>query len=224
MVQVNVTNYGVALEAATGRASPGLYVDNATLPLAKKQGLRTMYAWGLYGWCGYTQPNYTGGECSNSTIGYQFEPAAVLVSDVPDLYLPQLIASIPDNAAFKNSSYLAGLTRPATWLLFFGTICAGLALITGPVKHHLTFMASSFFSIIGTMFLLIGASIWTSVISKAQDINKAVIILGTGDVPLGIVVSSGSTLWLFWAGFVLLAISTVPYTVSTWAYLKLAKR
>lgn len=39
----------VALNAATGVTSPGLYTDNASVPLGHELGLRNIYSWGLYG-------------------------------------------------------------------------------------------------------------------------------------------------------------------------------
>lgn len=39
----------VALNAATGVTSPGLYTDNASVPLGDELGLRNIYSWGLYG-------------------------------------------------------------------------------------------------------------------------------------------------------------------------------
>lgn len=53
----------------------------------------------------------------------------VLLSDTPEEYNIQTRTLVPNGTAFKNSSYLSGLTRPAFWLLFMGTICAGLALL-----------------------------------------------------------------------------------------------
>jgi len=219
MVEVNVTNYGIALEAATGVTAPGLYADNASLPLGESLGLRQLYDWGLYGFCAYlVEPGHTNqGLCSNRTFGYQWQPMNVLLNGTPDDYDIQTRTLVPNATAFKNSGYLAGLTRPAFWFLFLGTLCAGLCLIAGIIKNKFTFLASSFFSILGTLFLLIGSSIWTSVIGKAQTINTAVV---RGGVPLGINVSAGSALWLFWSAFVLLFLSTVPYTISTWAFIK----
>ncbi|KAG8960153.1 hypothetical protein FRC00_000819 [Tulasnella sp. 408] len=214
-VQVNVTNYGVALNAATGVTSPGLYTDNASVPLGDELGLRNIYSWGLYGYCAYL--NETAGQCGNQTFANEFRPMDVLLSDTPEAYSIQTRTLVPNATAFKNSSYLAGLTKPAFWLVFVATLCAGGALLIGIVKNKWTFIISSFLSIVGTIFLLIGASIYTAAIDKAKTVNQAVV---RGSVPLGIEVSAGSGLWLIWAAFVTLLLSTAPYTISCWAFLK----
>ncbi|KAG8980987.1 hypothetical protein FRC05_003886 [Tulasnella sp. 425] len=215
LVQVNVTNYGVALNAATGVTSPGLYTDNASVPLAHELGLRNIYSWGLYGYCAYI--NDTAGQCGNSTFANGFRPMDVLLSDTPEAYSIQTRTLVPNATAFKNSSYLAGLTKPAFWLIFVATLCAAGALFIGIVKNKWTFIISSFLSIVGTIFLLIGASIYTAAIDKAKTVNQAVV---RGSVPLGIEVSAGSGLYLIWAAFVTLLLSTAPYTISCWAFLK----
>jgi len=217
MVQVNMSNYGIALEKATGVTVPGLYNDNASEPLEQGNGIRNIYSWGIYGYCTYMTANLSGGHCGNSTFGNQFTPMDVLLADTPPLYNVQTRTLVPNEAAFKNSSYLGGLTKPAFWLLFIGTICAGLAVITGVIVHKITFTLAAFFSIVGTIFILVGASIWTSVINKTALINNAT-VRGT-TVNLGFNVTAGSALWLFWASFVMLGISTVPYTISCWAFL-----
>lgn len=81
------------------------------------------------GYCGYVNGNnQTGGLC-NSTFAERWTPMDVLLSDTPEEYNIQTRTLVPNGTAFKNSSYLSGLTRPAFWLLFMGTICAGLALL-----------------------------------------------------------------------------------------------
>lgn len=62
---------------------------------------------------------------------------------------------------------------------FRGTKLIGRRLHSGIVKHRFTFLAASFFSIVGTLFLLIGASIWTSAIGKAQTINNVTLVSRT---------------------------------------------
>jgi hypothetical protein len=61
--------------------------------------------------------------------------------------------------------------------------------------------------------LLIGASIWTVLIKKSEAVNDFVIGPNNHPVPLGIVVSVGSGLYMIWAAFACMLISIVPYMV-----------
>lgn len=82
------------------------------------------------GYCGFLDSHLlTGGAC-NHTFASEWRPMDVILSDTPELYNIQTRTLVPNGTAFKNSGYLAGLTRPAFWLLFIGTLCAGVALIT----------------------------------------------------------------------------------------------
>lgn len=87
------------------------------------------------------------------------------------------------------------------------------------------------FAILGSGLLFIGIVIWTVIVNKAKSINDAKvsadaihILTGVSNfvaqvttsaesTPLGITVSSGASLWLFWASFVCLFLSIMPYLV-----------
>ena len=87
------------------------------------------------------------------------------------------------------------------------------------------------FAILGSGLLFIGIVIWTVIVNKAKSINDArvsadaiQILTGVSNfgaqvttsaesTPLGITVSSGASLWLFWASFVCLFLSIMPYLV-----------
>ncbi|KAG8905253.1 hypothetical protein FRB99_000368 [Tulasnella sp. 403] len=182
MVQVNVTNYGIALNAATGIASPGLYVDNASLPLGQRLGLRQLYAWGLYGYCTYEDAQLSGAQCGNHSFATTFTPMDVILSDTPDPYKVPWVTLVPNFSGFKNSATLANMTRAAFYFLFIGTLFAGAALITGVIKHKVTFIISSASSILGTIFLLIGSAVWTAAIGQAESINR--IAVGVQTLPV----------------------------------------
>ncbi|KAG8928381.1 hypothetical protein FRC03_001752 [Tulasnella sp. 419] len=218
MVSMNVSGYGQALYAATGSNAPGLYVENATLPLNHSMGLRQNYAWGLYGHCGYIDvDSRKQGLCSNSSFAYRFVPFDVMLGDVPEQYYIQTRTLVPNVTKFKDSGFLGGLTGPAFYLLFIGTLATFAAVVTGVIRHKYTFTAAAFFSIIATLFILIGASIWTSAINSAKSVNMVVV---RGGVSLGVTINAGSALWLFWAAFVLLLMSILPYVISCWSYIK----
>jgi hypothetical protein len=71
------------------------------------------------------------------------------------------------------------------------------------------------FAILGALMLLIGAAIWTSALKKAESINsyELTILASHSFVPLGFNVTPGPGLYLVWASFAVLLVSTVPYMV-----------
>ncbi|PAV22258.1 SUR7 family [Pyrrhoderma noxium] len=217
MLQVNVSGYGAALELATGDPSDGLYASNTSIPLGQASGLRESYAFGLYSYCGYV--NSSLGSCSNSTTALQVQPYQVMLDDMNGRFTSLTRNFIPD-LSFTNSHYTGQFTRAAYYLLLMGSIFAALAMITGIPKRTYTFLLSTMFAILGTGLLFIGCVIYTVVINKMKDVNRANVTNSeTGVVtPLGITVSAGSSLWLFWASFVCLFLSITPYLVSCCTY------
>ncbi len=86
-------------------------------------------------------------------------------------------------------------------------------MYSGVAKHTLAFLLSTFFAIIGSLMLLIGATIWTVVIKKTQSVNGIMVGQPGNMVPLGIDVTIGSALYLAWAGFGTLVASIIPYMI-----------
>lgn len=86
-------------------------------------------------------------------------------------------------------------------------------LRSGIFKHTLAFLLSTLAAIIGSVTLLIGATIWTVIIKKVQSINDELIGTSAVQVPLGINVSTGDALFLLWAAFACLIVSILPYMI-----------
>lgn len=87
-----------------------------------------------------------------------------------------------------------------------------IAFYSGLIRHALSFLVSTIFAVIGSLFLLIGAVIWTVIVKKAQDVNT-LFIPTTPPVPLGFEVSVGNGLYLAWAAFACLIVSIIPYMI-----------
>jgi len=218
MVQVNVSGYGAAL-AADFYPDPisGLYTNNYTAPLGAQAGLRQLYKFGFYSHCAYVDA--TQGICSNQSVATKFRPYDVIVSDMGSNYSGYTNTFIPLSSNFRSSS-LGSSTQAGYWLILLGTLCAALALFTGVAKHTVTFLASTIFAILSSLFLLIGAAIWTAALKKAESINsfELTLVATNSTVPLGFTVSPGPGLYLVWASFAALLVSTVPYMVSCCTY------
>ncbi|KAF8649867.1 hypothetical protein AX16_005629 [Volvariella volvacea WC 439] len=212
MLDMNATGYGDALHDALLVPIEGLYTDNASIPLQQRLGIRNYYNFGLYSYCGYI--NDTVGTCTNRTTAALFQPYEALTMDMRSNYSVITRAILFDNTRFADSENLGTLTRAAYYTLLLGTICAALAFILGVLKFNLTFFASAVLAILGSIFLLVGASIWTAMVNRVSDVNN--FMIGTDSNPslVGISVSAGNGLHLAWASFACLLVSIVPYMIS----------
>ncbi|KAI0757284.1 Glucanosyltransferase-domain-containing protein [Daedaleopsis nitida] len=210
MVQVNVSGYGQGLEVALGDPISGLYTDNASAPLEDMQGIRQMYKFGLYSHCGFV--NDSQGLCSNISTANRFQPFTVLTADMLTNY-SQITNAIITGGTFIDSDYLGEFSNAAWYLILIGTVAAALALITGFLKHSVLFFLSTVAAIIGAIALLIGATIWTVIIKKAQGVNNFLVGPAASPAPLGIVVSTGNALFLLWAAWACLLVSILPYLI-----------
>lgn len=212
---INMTGFYDGLRSAITDPTPGLFTNVSTDPLGQAAGLRNTYSWGFYKYCAYTEPHL--GLCTNQTFGFPFQPFEAIVGDTPTRYQIQVRYVLPDESTFAQSGYLADYTRAGFWLVFLGTLSAGIAFLSGLYKSTMTFMMSTVFSMFGAGCLLIGASILTAVLNKAKAINNYTVINGT---PLGVEMSIGPAIYLIWTAFVLLFISMGPYLISCSTYRK----
>ncbi|KAF8058249.1 actin cortical patch SUR7/pH-response regulator pali [Lyophyllum atratum] len=215
MAQVNVSGYSAALQISFPDPFDDIYTRNASAPLGVHAGLRKFYEFGLYSHCAYL--NDTHGSCGNLTIGEQYRPYDAITSDMAANY-SQITGFLLSGTTFQDSGYLGQTTKAAYWMLLLGTVCAALALVTGILKNNFTFFVSTIFSVAGSLLLLIGASIWTVIIKKSADVNTIPIGDSSNAVPIGIIVSVASGLYLTWAAFVCLVVSVVPYMISCCTY------
>jgi hypothetical protein len=213
MARMNVSQYGAALHEAIVDPIDGLYTSNSSLPLLESLGLRQFYEFGLYSHCGYV--NSTAGICSNKTVGYPFKPYDYFTGDMSANF-SIITASVIGGGTFRNSGYLGESTKAAYWLLLLATILAALSFLSGIAKTSFTFFLSAVFAAISSLFVLIGAAIWTVVIKKADGVST--IEIGTNPTPVGIIVTEGPGLFLAWAAFACLFVSMVPYLISCCTY------
>lgn len=118
-----------ALQAAIG-GDPvqGLYTTNASLPLGQGTGLREIYGFGLYSYCGYTDS--VNGTCSNSSAAFPLSPYNHILADMSSRFESLTEGFVPTSLTFTNSHYLSEFSKAAYYLLLLGSICAALAMIT----------------------------------------------------------------------------------------------
>ncbi|KAG6332328.1 hypothetical protein ID866_6756 [Astraeus odoratus] len=212
MATLNVSNYGNALYLAFQDPIQGLYADNASQPLGQGTGLRQEYRFGLYSYCAYV--NSSAGSCSNHTVASKFQPYEAITADML-LNYSQFSAYIFDGSTFGNSSYLGFNSHVAYFFLLLGTIFASLSLFVGVLRRTFLFFISAALAILSTIFVLIGAAIWTSLVKKAESVNTMQIASG---IVTGMTMSYGSGIYLSWSAFACLAASIVPYMISCCTY------
>jgi len=211
MAKINVSGYGDALHDALFNPIQALYTDDAYLPLGASLGLRQFYEFGLYQHCGYVDEKQ--GTCSNYTIDNQFRPFDALTADMLANYSILTRAVIVD-IPFVDSDYLGPLSQSAYRTLLTGFIASVIAVVLGLWRRNFTFFAATVLSIAGSINLLVGASIWTVMINKSASVNRLIVGQEGNPSPVGIEVTAGNALYLTWAAFACLTISTVPYMIS----------
>ena len=216
-----------ALARGLGDPINGLYATNASAPLQEAAGIRQVYKYGLYSYCGYL--NGSAGACSNSTFGNKYLPYNDILEDMSLNYSALTIFIINGTSSFTSQS-IGSHTRSASYLILIGTICAFLAFVmwvailylfpycprlitplSGVYKHTIAFFISGCLAILATIFILTAAALWTTAINTSESVNG--LILNTTNIPLGIEVSSGPGLSLLWAAVGLLIASLVPYLI-----------
>ncbi|KAI0050660.1 hypothetical protein FA95DRAFT_1486831 [Auriscalpium vulgare] len=209
MAKMNVSLYGQALENGFGDPINGLYTSNASAPLQARAGIRQQYEFGLYSYCAYiVKPN---GTCTNTTIARRYQPYTAFTSDMYLNYSQFTDFIINGTSTFKDSTTLGGHTHSAYYLILLGTIFTFIALVIGVIKHTFAFLISATFAALATLFILVGAALWTSAVNSSEAING--LVLATTDIPLGIEVTAGTGLSLLWAAFGCLVVSLVPYMI-----------
>ena len=104
----------------------GLYATNASAPLQKGAGIRQVYKYGLYSYCGYF--GNTVGTCSKTAMGNKYLPYNNILADMSSNY-SALTASIINGKSPFASQSLGTHTRTASYLILIGTIFAFLTFV-----------------------------------------------------------------------------------------------
>jgi len=216
IVNVNVSGFGLALSTATGDPTPHFYNNTPYSPLSQGLGLRQVYRWGFYGYCGYLDPASGQGVCTaegNGSFPYPFAPMDAILAEIPSQYrtIAQLLVPL---SKFRDSEYETRTSRAGFYFIFIGSVATGLTFLAGLIRHNATFTVAFVSSLVASLMLLIGCAIMTGLIQQIQSINTYKVY----GVTLGIKVSFGNALWLVWVAFVYILITVVPYSLSWYSY------
>lgn len=205
MVTLNVSGYGAALNQAFQDPIQSLYMSNASSSLGQGQGLRQIYRFGLYSYCGYVSG--LGGSCSSTSAASRFQPFDAITADMLSNYT-QFTNAIFTGTTFKDSSYLGSNSHTAYYFLLFGTIFASLALLCMPCAKAFDYVPPILLSFLSAIFLVVGVAIWTSLIKKVGEVNTMQISPG---VSTGMTISPGIGISLSWAACACMAVSVTPW-------------
>ncbi|GAA5991404.1 hypothetical protein JCM11641_004621 [Rhodosporidiobolus odoratus] len=230
LVHIDTSGLGVALAAAS--KSSGLTISGASNNFSdiynkdavgegyfvkstnesRHDGLRKGYEWGLWSYCS------TNGDlgaarsyCVERSIdGPRFQPAQVLLEDIPTEYSDLLKQVLPENI-FTADDYLGEYTRGATYVTMVGALSTAIAALIGLFARRFAFILATLFSIIAFLGLTAGNVIYTVIFNRAIDaINQATV----GGVDVGITLSYGNALWIMWAATALIFASILPFAFS----------
>lgn len=216
LVNVNVSGFGLALSTATGDPTPNFYNNTPYSPLSEGLGLRQVYRWGFYGYCGYVDPATGQGVCTaegNGSFAYPFKPMAAILAEIPPQYRTTAQFLVPPSK-FRSSSYEASTSRAGFIMVFIGSVTTAVTFLAGLIRHNWTFTVALAMSAISSLMLLIGGSVLTALVNQTQSINKYQVY----EVPLGIKVTFGPALWLIWSAFAADLVSVIPYFLSWYSY------
>lgn len=219
IVSIDTTGLAEALSASSGAALSNFTdIYNANTPYFTKtsgdirhDGLRKTYEWGLWSYC---SSNGAVGEdrsyCEDASIYPAFQPAKILLDDIPVDYSNQLKETLPENV-FSADDYLRKFTRIASYLILVGSICTALAAIFALFARRCAFTLAAIFSIISFLTLAIGLIIYTVICQRAiQAINDATV----SGVKVGLTLSYGNALWILWAACGCMLFAIPPTTLA----------
>ncbi|GAA5938649.1 SUR7/PalI family protein [Sporobolomyces koalae] len=204
IVSIDTSGLAQALTTASGAAAANFTdIYNSNTPYftkdadeARHDGLRKTYEWGLWSYCATN--GGVGADrsyCEDATIHPAFQPAKVLMADIPQDYTNALSETLPNNV-FTADDYLGRYTRAASYLIMIGSLATAIAALFALFARRCAFSLAAIFSIIAFLALAIGLIIYTVIFSRAIDaINDATV----SGVNVGITLTYGNALWVLWA-------------------------
>ncbi|CEH19465.1 Actin cortical patch SUR7/pH-response regulator PalI [Ceraceosorus bombacis] len=204
--ELDLTNFEATLRAQAGSAGgvSGVYASDQSSPLGQSQGLRNTYQWGLYNYCG-GQNEDQNRACVDSSFGSgRFQPAETIYADLPTEY-QSLFNQTVSQGTFADSSYLGRFSHAAFYLVFVGTVLAGVTFLVVFLAHRFAFLCAALTALAGAACIGAGAAIYTAILVKARD---SIENLGGAELTLN------NALWMLWAAFGSLALAIVPLILS----------
>lgn len=131
--------------------------------------------WGLYSHCAYYGNNNP--VCTPHGFGQQFDPVKALTTDMGLTFTGGV------NSFYENDKRISNLHEKsvaAFYLLFLGTIFAGVAFLITCLIHMSALVVAAFFAFLSFAILVCGAAIWTYIVHRFKDISSAPYVFDYG--------------------------------------------
>lgn len=198
ITSIDARNLGNSLSNTTG-STAALFAADQSVATGAGEGLKLEYYWGPYRQCGGDGTKFPRG-CSDSYIGYRWEPLATLESDASATFSSE-IAALFTTGYVTEDSRLGLLSRVANVILLVGTILTGLAFLTGFLAHRFCFAFAALECLGAAGCLAVAAAIWTAILVKTRD-----------SIPSGVelTIRYGNGLWMMWGAFAAVSVAIVP--------------
>lgn len=162
-----------------------MMATDQSAPLENHNGVRDLYAVGMYGHCGGKSLKDERA-CTTMGFGYILKPGAIIQSD-----LPESAGNVDVTDLFNRwgvGTYSASHWQPAFYLAFLGTIFVGVAFLVTCLIHMSALVVAAIFAFLAFLLLGVAASLWTA--DMYALVQKS---------PIGLEFSYGNLLWFTWA-------------------------
>jgi hypothetical protein len=242
MVQVDVSGFGNAIQAANKKSNNLYWTQNT--PLGDSKGLRQYYRYGLYSACSAERadpsrvrvPEERGRvqlvddrvrvrAVRADARGHAHQAERLQEDDAGHHPVQHVQEQRVEPRALERGERAHLCECPLASCLVthshqIASILTFFALVLGLVKHRLFFFAAAVCAGVAAFFLMVGAAIWTSIVAKDSWLK---IVKVEGGTKLGILVTAGPGLYLTWVSFVLVSLSVAPYVISCCTFRKAPK-
>lgn len=123
-------------------------------------------------------------QCNDSSFGFEWRPYDQLLFHVPSQYNATLTRYISNDLTFADSDYLGRFSRASFYLIFIGTILAGITMVVALIANRWAFLFGAFTAWLSFLVLVVGAIIWT-VSRRVPDFYPVTAEGLIGDIVLG---------------------------------------
>ncbi|KAK0518815.1 hypothetical protein OC834_006478 [Tilletia horrida] len=182
-----------------------IYAQSQGAEELQGNGIKERYEWGLYNLCGGNLDR-SDRACTGHQFGHRFQPYATLAADAPQALQAQVNQTVPADITFADNEYLGKYTHAAFYLLFIGTILAGLSFLVGFAAHRFAFLLAAILALLAALLIGVGAALWTAMAVRTSRSLK--------DANIGVDFQYGNALWFYWGAFVGETLAIVPFILS----------
>ena len=169
-----------------GMDAKNIMATDQAARLKEHNGVRDLYAVGMYGYCGGKSLKDERA-CTSMGFGYIFKPADIISGDLPEQYTKGAriwgLFNRTDSSPYSPTHW-----QPAFYLAFLGTIFVGVAFLVTCLIHMSALVVAAILAFIAFLLLGVAAALWTADLYGLVHAS-----------PLGLDFTYGNLLWFTWA-------------------------